>query len=246
MWGEGQYLMHLEASSLHILLIARSSSLASRSSFASATVLIGGCSSASAASFLALRISLSPSKTVRWDHTHLSCLKPALAACFIRSSCLRSLRLLPCLYFPGQTQTLAERSRHLESSSVRRSTTRLSVVVVIDGIVVWGCGWTVQRLFSLVLFGTHVRVEEVKSWNRGIVNDFARLLAVAKRLHSTSRPGSTTHAHLLHKLLSLMVATPTVLPRPPLFPTLMPRPQQPYPDTPRDTWASGRPAHHAT
>lgn len=26
-----------------------------------------------------------------------------------------------------------------------------------------------------------------------------------------------------------MVATPTVLPRPPLFPTLMPRPQQPYP-----------------
>jgi hypothetical protein len=26
-----------------------------------------------------------------------------------------------------------------------------------------------------------------------------------------------------------MVATPTVLPRPPIFPTLMPRPQQPYP-----------------
>jgi hypothetical protein len=28
---------------------------------------------------------------------------------------------------------------------------------------------------------------------------------------------------------TLMVATPTVLPRPPLFPTLMPRQQQPYP-----------------
>jgi hypothetical protein len=27
----------------------------------------------------------------------------------------------------------------------------------------------------------------------------------------------------------MTVATPTVLPRPPLFPTLMPRPQQPYP-----------------
>lgn len=27
----------------------------------------------------------------------------------------------------------------------------------------------------------------------------------------------------------MSVATPTVLPRPPLFPNLMPRPQQPYP-----------------
>ena len=27
----------------------------------------------------------------------------------------------------------------------------------------------------------------------------------------------------------MSVATPTVLPRPPLFPALMPRPQQPYP-----------------
>ncbi len=27
----------------------------------------------------------------------------------------------------------------------------------------------------------------------------------------------------------MSVATPTVLPRPPLFPTLMPRPQHPYP-----------------
>ena len=45
-------------------------------------------------------------------------------------------------------------------------------------------------------------------------------LAVA-RLHSPYLP--LTHTH------TLMVATPTVLPRPPLFPTLMPRPQQPYP-----------------
>jgi hypothetical protein len=29
--------------------------------------------------------------------------------------------------------------------------------------------------------------------------------------------------------LSMSVGTPTVLPRPPLFPNLMPRPQQPYP-----------------
>jgi hypothetical protein len=47
-------------SSLHILLIARSSSLASRSSLASATGSLGGCSSASAASLLALWISLLP------------------------------------------------------------------------------------------------------------------------------------------------------------------------------------------
>jgi hypothetical protein len=39
-------------SSLHILLIARSSSLASRSSLASASALMGGCFSASAAAFL--------------------------------------------------------------------------------------------------------------------------------------------------------------------------------------------------
>lgn len=53
-------------SSLHILLIARSSSLASRSSFASASVSMGGCCSASAAAFLALRISMSSSRERVW------------------------------------------------------------------------------------------------------------------------------------------------------------------------------------
>jgi hypothetical protein len=51
------------------------------------------------------------------------------------------------------------------------------------------------------------------------------------------RLGSTPHVpfHPYHSHThsythcTLMVATPTVLPRPPLFPTLMPRPQQPYP-----------------
>lgn len=54
-------------SSLHILLIARSSSLASRSSFASASASIGACWSASALVFLALRISLSPSRGSRCE-----------------------------------------------------------------------------------------------------------------------------------------------------------------------------------
>jgi hypothetical protein len=48
--------------SLHILLIARPSSFASRSNLASASMLMGGCFSASVAAFLALRISLSPSR----------------------------------------------------------------------------------------------------------------------------------------------------------------------------------------
>lgn len=57
--GDGTSCMS-SPSSLHILLIARSSSLASRSSFASASVLMGACCPASAAAFLPLRISLSP------------------------------------------------------------------------------------------------------------------------------------------------------------------------------------------
>ena|SRR6267154_2329676 len=52
-----------------------------------------------------------------------------------------------------------------------------------------------------------------------------RRLAAA-RLHCTSPYLPLTHTHTP---CTLMVATPTVLPRPPLFPTLMPRPQQPYP-----------------
>jgi hypothetical protein len=63
--------------------------------------------------------------------------------------------------------------------------------------------------------------------NRG-VNGFAAACGSAPPLHASSL--STTHTHSERACAcTLMVATPTVLPRPPLFPTLMPRPQQPYP-----------------
>lgn len=68
-WGRGGNFTSCisSPSSLHILLIARSSSLASRSSFASASVSIGACWSASAVAFLALRISLSQSRSSRCE-----------------------------------------------------------------------------------------------------------------------------------------------------------------------------------
>ena len=44
-----------------------------------------------------------------------------------------------------------------------------------------------------------------------------------------SRSRWNDHNSPWSNLISMSVATPTVLPRPPLFPNLMPRPQQPYP-----------------
>jgi hypothetical protein len=170
--GERQHITSCisSPSSLHILLIARSSSLASRSSFASASVSMGGCCSASAAAFLTFKdkhVTVAESGCGETG-AHLPGLEPglAVAACFIRRSCLRSLLgpyfLQNCRRFSSNGVVarveLGKKVVHEVILVVVEVLVGGGGVGVVDDIGIGYVCWCRSRrkdLFDSVLFGTH-------------------------------------------------------------------------------------------
>jgi hypothetical protein len=245
--GERQHITSCisSPSSLHILLIARSSSLASRSSFASASVSMGGCCSASAAAFLTLRdkhVTVAESGCGETG-AHLSGLEPglAVAACFIRRSCLRSL-LGP--YFLQNCRRFSSNGLVARVELGKKVVHEVIVVVVVVvgggvvddigiGVVCW---WGSRRkdLFDFVLFGTHA--VGVRTLRRRV----GREMTASPHTHS-GPVTSTTLSNLINVCSDTnSSSTPSAISGTHAAATTA------VPDAPRSTRASRGPAYLAT